>query len=164
MDTEAQRVTSLDVVALAGTQLGVIDEGEPLSLDQLETLTDDVSTSIPANTAYIDITCTKLEPGEAQACADAFANAYKADRESLARRSADAARQNIEREIDASEERISELQAKLAATPGARRDHREPGQPPGTQRRPLESPRSEQICWTRSMPRSGRSTRRACSS
>ena len=117
MDTEAQRVTSLDVVALAGTQLGVIDEGEPLGLDQLETLTGDVSTSIPANTAYIDITCTKLEPGEAQACADAFANAYEADRESLARRSADAARQNIEREIDASEERISELQAKLAATP-----------------------------------------------
>ena len=117
MDTEAQRVTSLDVVALAGTQLGVIDEGEPLGLDQLETLTGDVSTAIPANTAYIDITCTKLEPGEAQACADAFANAYKADRESLARRSADAARQNIEREIDASEERISELRAKLAATP-----------------------------------------------
>ena len=114
MDTEAQRVTSQGVVTLAGAQLGVVGEGEELGPDELETLTDDVSTAIPANTAYIDITCTKLEPAEAQSCADAFAGAYVDDREALAQRTADAARRGVEEQIDASEQRIEVLRDQMA--------------------------------------------------
>ena len=115
MDTEAQRVTSRDVATIAGEQLGVISEGDRLTVDDLATVSADVSTTIPANTTYIDITCTTLEPAESQACADAFATAYVSDRESLARRSADAARQGVEEEIAATEERIRVLERQLAA-------------------------------------------------
>jgi capsular exopolysaccharide synthesis family protein len=124
MDTEAQRVTSRDVATIAGQQLGVVPEDEQLTVNQIAELTADVSTSIPANTTYIDITCTTLEPTTSQACADAFAAAYVADRESLARRSADAARQGVEDEIAASQARIAELEKQLAAAtdPGAQAD------------------------------------------
>jgi capsular exopolysaccharide synthesis family protein len=122
MDTEAQRVTSRDVAAIAGRELGVVGEEEEITVDQIAELTADVSTSIPANTTFIDITCTTFVRVESQACADAFANAYVEDRAALAQRSADAARQGVEDEIEASQERISELQADLEATtdPGQR--------------------------------------------
>ena len=110
MDTEAQRVTSRDVATIAGRQLDVITEDEQLGIDEIATLTADVSTSVPPNTSYIDITCTTLDPADSQACADAFALAYVADRESLARRSADAARQGVEEEIAAAEARIRKIE------------------------------------------------------
>jgi capsular exopolysaccharide synthesis family protein len=115
MDTEAQRVTSRDVAALAGHELGVVGDDEQLTVDQISEVTAPVSTSVPANTTYIDITCTTLQPTESQACANAFALAYVDDRASLARRSADAARAGVEDEIEAAQARISELETQLAA-------------------------------------------------
>ena len=115
MDTEAQRVTSRDVATLAAEELGVVAEGEQLTVDQLSGVTADVSTSIPANTTYIDITCTTLVPVEAQACANAFAVAYVEDRTALAQESADAARQGVEEEIDEAQKRIAALQTELDA-------------------------------------------------
>lgn len=113
MDTEAQRVTSGDVATRAAVTLGEVDEGSKLTADQLEAVTDDVTTSIPANTTYIDITCTTLGALGAQRCADAFADAYVDDRRALARSSADAARAGVEDEIAASEEVIADLETQL---------------------------------------------------
>jgi len=70
MDTEAEKVTSTDVSNLAATM------GAPVGAS--------VSTSVPANTTLIDITCTSVEPAEAQKCATAYAAAYVQDRKAFA--------------------------------------------------------------------------------
>jgi succinoglycan biosynthesis transport protein ExoP len=122
MDTEAQRVVSRDVAGLAAIELGVVGEDRELLVDDIDRLTADVSVSVPANTTYIDISCTTLDPARARACAEAFANAYVADRTTLAGDSAAAASASIEKQLEMSETRIGKLEAQLdeATGPAAR--------------------------------------------
>ena len=86
--------------------------------------TADVSTSIPANTTFIDITCTTLGPVESQACANAFATPTSR----TARNSRSLGRCRRARawrtRSSAAEARIAELQTELEATTDPRRTGR----------------------------------------
>src|SRR3954464_12687227 len=62
MDTEAAKVTSKAIADTAGKN-GAAPGAN-------------VSTNVPANTTYIDISCTALEPAVAMTCANAYAEAY----------------------------------------------------------------------------------------
>lgn len=80
MDTEAQRVTSQPVAERASVAFQATT-GE--SADGLA-LADSVSVGVPANTTYLDITCTTPSPERSAACADAFAVGYVEDRTAFA--------------------------------------------------------------------------------
>ena len=76
MDTEAARVTSEPVTKLAAPDMGLTAS----SPSQLANAASGVSVSIPANTTYLDISCTESSPEAAKTCANAFAVAYAKDR------------------------------------------------------------------------------------
>src|SRR4051794_27686553 len=75
MDTEAAKVTSKAISDMAAA-----DGAVPGA---------DVSTSVPANTTFVDISCTTLQPADAMNCANAYAKAYVDDRTAFAKQTHD---------------------------------------------------------------------------
>ena len=74
MDTESARVTSTPIQSGAADLLVQSGQSAALATEA------GVSVAVPANTTYLDITCTTGDPATAQACAQAYADAYVADR------------------------------------------------------------------------------------
>jgi non-specific protein-tyrosine kinase len=107
MDTEAQRVTSQSVVALAATELGISEA-------DAQSLSGTVTASVPANTTYIDISCTRPTPQDATSCAQAFADAYVTNRIADAKHAYEAALENTQNAIDAAASKVSDLNSQLA--------------------------------------------------
>jgi polysaccharide biosynthesis transport protein len=107
MDTEAARVTSEPVAALAAREVG-IDRSSPT---ELANATSGVDVSIPGNTTYLDISCTESSPERATACADAFANAYATDRIETAQRSYSEASAALFEDVRRAEKKISAEEA-----------------------------------------------------
>jgi succinoglycan biosynthesis transport protein ExoP len=107
MDTEAARVTSDPVTALAARELGI----DRSSSTALASATSGVDVSIPGNTTYLDISCTESSPERATACADAFANAYATDRIDTAQRSYNEAIADLFEDVRRAEEKISAEEA-----------------------------------------------------
>ena len=95
MDTEAARVSSSQIA----------DRAYTLGAPQGSTAT----ASVPPNTTYIDISCTEAVPTDAQACANAFAQAYVDDRVQQANDIYDALAAPLQAAIDDANARIAEL-------------------------------------------------------
>jgi Mrp family chromosome partitioning ATPase len=94
LDTEAQLVTSTETVAAAAKTLGV-------STDDTRALADSVGVSVPPNTEILDITFTGDTAAEAQNGAQAFADAYLAQRDATAQATIEAAAKALQDRIDA---------------------------------------------------------------
>lgn len=114
MNTEMVRVTSQSVLEEAAASLG-LDVGSPSSLRRLM---DRISVSVPANTTYLNITCSADRPAEAQRCAQATADAYRDDRIDSANASYQEARGTPLRQIDEATAQIQTLTEELADTKG----------------------------------------------
>jgi capsular exopolysaccharide synthesis family protein len=108
MDTEAQRVTS-DAISDAAIEMGAPDDGA-------------VGATVVTNTVFLDISCTHPDPSEASTCAQAYADAYVADRKGQATGAYDEAASVFQQQIKQARTQVSELQTELAATtsPSAR--------------------------------------------
>jgi capsular exopolysaccharide synthesis family protein len=102
MDTEAQRVTSAPI-ARAARQLGAPLDGS-------------VDASIPANTTYLEISCTTTDPQTAKTCADAYAQAYVDARNARAQDMYDAAVEPKQAQLSAAEQQVIELTGQLRTT------------------------------------------------
>jgi non-specific protein-tyrosine kinase len=109
MDTEAQRVTSQSVVAIAAEGLGVPET-------EAQGLSGGVSASVPANTTYIDVSCTQPSPQEAQLCAQAFADGYVKDRNDSAQSAYVDARESALTAIQEDDAKLSDLQRQYGDT------------------------------------------------
>ena len=109
MDTEAARVTSTQVQARAADLLAT-GWSPALAADA------GVSVSVPANTTYLDITCTTEQAAAAQACAQAYADAYVADRKAVVDLAVADLRQPFEAKIAGLSQKIAALDAQIAAT------------------------------------------------
>jgi non-specific protein-tyrosine kinase len=102
MDTEAERVTSADTRRQAEEIAG-----EPID--------GSVSTSVPANTTYIDIACTTSQPEDAQDCANAYARAYASDRVATAEEQYVDAAAPLQDELDVIDDQLAVLESQLAS-------------------------------------------------
>jgi len=98
LDTEAQLVTSIDVASRAKDIL--------VSDDSARDLIRSVSVTVPANTSVLSIEFDAESPISARRGAQAFADAYLANRKS-------AAESDIQAQADAIRSQIRELQTKL---------------------------------------------------
>ncbi len=96
MDTEAARVVSEPVAAIAAPMIGAAPNSG---------VTADVSVAVPTSTTYLDISCTKLTPEQALACATAFANAYVKVRVDTAKGTYDEAIGVEQKKIDTAQQR-----------------------------------------------------------
>jgi capsular exopolysaccharide synthesis family protein len=114
METEAARVTSEPVAALAARELGT-DRSSPTELAHA---TSGVDVSIPGNTTYLDISCTESSPEMATACADAFANAYATDRIDTAQKSYREASAALFEDVRRAEEEIRAEEAQPSPDQG----------------------------------------------
>ena len=110
MDTERVRVTSQPVAELASSKLS--SDGTTADAPSA----DQISVDVPTNTTYLDITCTTPVPKESQACAQAFADAYRLDRLQTAKDSYDTARKAPLQQIDEATSQIDALTAELGQT------------------------------------------------
>lgn len=108
MDTEAGTVTSYPVAKLAAPRMGL----DPDSPTDIGDATEGVSVSVPANTIFLDISCTRDAPEDALICADAFAQAYIDDRVDGAKASYDAATADLYKQISDAQALIDEELAK----------------------------------------------------
>jgi tyrosine-protein kinase len=106
MDTEAVRVTSEPVAALAASEFG-IGSSAPDAF-----ATSGVDVNIPRDTTYLDISCTESSPERARACADAFASGYATDRIRTAKRSYREASAPFREQIRDAEAQITAEEAK----------------------------------------------------
>ncbi len=107
MDTEAQRVTSQSVVSIAADDLKI-------SPADAQDLSGSVSASVPANTTYIDVSCTQPSPEEAQLCAQAFADGYVKDRNAGAQSAYVDARASALQAIQEDDAKLTDLQKQYA--------------------------------------------------
>src|SRR5262245_22228552 len=99
MDTESARVTS-STIAKSAELLGAPVEAH-------------ISASVPANTTFIDITCSSIVPSEAQVCANAYAKAYVDDRDAQANTAYEDAARGPRHAIESADEQIAELTNQL---------------------------------------------------
>lgn len=104
MDTEAERVTSSVISAKAEEVVGGPIDGA-------------VSTSVPANTTFIDISCTDAVPDDAAACADAYAAAYVQDRVATGKQQYQAAAEPLQGEIERLDGELATLENSLGSAP-----------------------------------------------
>ena len=110
MDAESALVTSAGVETWAADIL--VDGGLDASL-----ATDvDVSVSVPTNTEKMDITCTTERKEWAQPCADAYAEAYVADRSATVEEKIARLRTPIEDRIAGLEIAMDALTTEISAT------------------------------------------------
>ena len=117
LDTEAQLVRSVAVAARAKTLDPAFGSARPRQIVK------DVRVSVPANTTILKITYSATTARRARSGANAFANAYLADR-----RAAAAAR--LSKQIKDAQDNVASLTAKLKAVSSA-----EAALPPGDRRR-----------------------------
>jgi capsular exopolysaccharide synthesis family protein len=106
MDTEAARVTQEPVAALAAPAFG-LNAASPSDLAEAAA---NVTVSVPANTTFLEISCTEPHPRTAQTCASAFANAYIRYRVDGAKRAYNDAAQAAYAKIRQANRRIEQLQ------------------------------------------------------
>ena len=110
MDTESARVTSTQIEARA-TDLLVASGGSAALATGA-----DVSVSVPANTTYMDIECTTGEASSAQACAEAYADAYVADRKEVVAQAGLALRMPLQTKVAQLTAKVAALDTEIAAT------------------------------------------------
>lgn len=110
MDTESARVTSTQIEGRAADLLVVHGYSATLATDA------GVTVSVPVNTAYLDIACTTERAAAAQACAQAYAGAYVADRKTVVDRAAAALRKPLEAKIAGATVKIAALDTQIAST------------------------------------------------
>lgn len=111
MDTEVQRVTSQPVAQRAADLMAKVN-GK--SSDGLA-LAESIDVSVPANTTYLDITCTTPVPQGSAACATAFAKAYIDDRTVFAQEQYTNAAAGPQDAIDQANANIKDLTTQLDA-------------------------------------------------
>ena len=114
MDTESARVTSTQIEGRAAALLVAGGQAASLATDA------DVSVSVPANTTDLDITCTTGQASTAQACAQAYADAYVADRKALVDQAAADLRKPLENTIVTATSKITALGDQIAGTKDSR--------------------------------------------
>ena len=112
MDTESARVTSTPIQSGAADLLVQSGQSAALATEA------DVSVAVPSNTTYLDITCTTGDPTTAQACAQAYADAYVADRTASVNEAVAVLRRPIEDKIARLTQTIIALETQIAATTG----------------------------------------------
>jgi Mrp family chromosome partitioning ATPase/capsular polysaccharide biosynthesis protein len=114
METEATRVTQEQVTTRAARLLG-LDHG---SASDLRLATEGVDVSIRPNTTYLEIACSRASATDAQACSQAFAEAYVDDRVARAKLLYETQVANAHRRIgDANRVRQQLLEELAAAAP-----------------------------------------------
>lgn len=99
LDTEAQLVTSNDVASRARTLMRSAESGHDLAKQ--------VQVTVPPNTSVLSIGFDATTPAEARAGAQAFADAYLANRK-------DGAQADLDAQANAIRNQIKQLQAQLA--------------------------------------------------
>ncbi len=147
MDTESARVTSTPIQSGAADLLVKSGQSAALATEA------GVSVSVPSNTTYLDITCTTEMPATAQACAQAYADAYVADRTASVNEAVAVLRRPIEDKIARLTQTIIALETQIAATtdPEAR------AAPRGHSRRTWSRlARPHSCAWTRCRSRRAR--------
>jgi polysaccharide biosynthesis transport protein len=117
MDSEVTKVTSESVIARAASTMGV-PATTPAEIDDIIA---NVSVSASTPSTFLNIACTGLSPEGAQRCAQAFADAYVADRAELATSEYEGAVQGPRQALALSNERLSRLQSRLAAASAVER-------------------------------------------
>jgi succinoglycan biosynthesis transport protein ExoP len=115
MDSEVAKVTSVSVVERAANSMGVV----ATSPDEIDAIIANVSVSTSSPSTFLNIACTGGSPEGAQKCAQAFADAYVADRMELARSEHEGAVSGPRRALQLSNARLASLQGQLAATSSA---------------------------------------------
>jgi capsular polysaccharide biosynthesis protein len=104
MDTEAQIITSTEVVTSAAQALGYAGGAQELA--------GRVTITVPPNTEILDISYAGPTASEARRGAEAFAAAYLANRES-------SAKSDVEAEQSSIQARINDVNARLVTATGA---------------------------------------------
>ena len=110
LDTEAQLVKSADVAGLARTDLG-----SPLLAIQLARR---VSVSVPPNTTVLDIAFADSTKKGAAAGANAFAEAYLANRQTVAEEELQKQKDALKSGIDSAQETLAEINSDLEGATG----------------------------------------------
>jgi capsular exopolysaccharide synthesis family protein len=113
MDTEAALVSSPKV---AGAAAAIVENegGDPAEPGT-------VSTAVPLNTNFLDISYESPNAGDSATWAQAYAQAYVANRQAQAEQLYDSAVGGYQRQLEGFETRLSELRADLAKAPPAER-------------------------------------------
>jgi tyrosine-protein kinase len=110
MDTESARVESSQVQLRAADLLATRGQQASLATDA------DISVTVPTNTTYLDITCTLGDPSKAQACAQAYADAYVADRKDVADQAVTTVRGPLDAKVTKLTSIVNQLNDLIAAT------------------------------------------------
>jgi capsular exopolysaccharide synthesis family protein len=111
MATEAQRVTSEPVVTQAAEGIGTE-----------AATTARVTTDVPADTTFLDISCTDPSPAAAQACANSFALGYINDRRRTGREEYASIAEPLQDQVRRANRRLDILYRQLERADGAQRD------------------------------------------
>ncbi|MCM0619951.1 hypothetical protein [Nocardioides bruguierae] len=111
LDTEAQLVTSAEVVDRALTSLG--DQADA------STVADQVSVQVPSNTTVLSITYSAETPELAQAGAEAFAQAYLDSRRSVAQEDVDQRISTLQDQLESARTEQATLQRQADRAGGA---------------------------------------------
>lgn len=109
MDNEAQLVQSLTVAAAAAKLLN-----SPLTPQDL---TKQITVTVPANSQVLEISCSTSSASGAAQCANAFSQAYLANRRATAAASVARQLKSLQRQIDSVTKHAAALTAKIAALP-----------------------------------------------
>jgi capsular exopolysaccharide synthesis family protein len=109
MATEAERVTSEPVVTEAAEGIGTE-----------AATTARVTTDVPADTTFLDISCTDPPPAAAQACANSFALGYINDRRRTGREEYASIAEPLQEQIRRANQRLDSLYGQLERAGGQR--------------------------------------------
>jgi uncharacterized protein involved in exopolysaccharide biosynthesis len=109
LDTEAQIVRSGQVASIAARALH-----SPLTAGALAR---HVSDTVPANSSVLQIACQAASPGQAAACANAFAAAYLQNRNAVAAAGAKAQLSKLSGQLGALQKQIAELTFRISVLP-----------------------------------------------
>ncbi|MCW2537066.1 MAG: lipopolysaccharide biosynthesis protein [Modestobacter sp.] len=109
LDTEAQLVTSTEIVAAAAEGIGYTGD--------TATLADRVSITVPPNTEILEIGYTGATAAEARDGAEAFATAYLDNRRAAAEDTLQATRDSLQSRIDDLTEQLETVSAAIAGLP-----------------------------------------------
>jgi capsular polysaccharide biosynthesis protein len=109
MDNEAQLVQSLTVATAAARLLD-----SPLTP---QALSKQVTVTVPANSQVLQISCDASSASGSAQCANAFAQAYLANRQATAAASVASQLKSLQRQIDTVTKKAAALQAKIANLP-----------------------------------------------
>jgi Mrp family chromosome partitioning ATPase len=115
MDSEAQVVQSLAVATLAARLLHTTTPPE--------TLSKQVSVTVPPNSQVLEIACHQPRASSAAACAQAFAEAYLKNRTTTAENNLKAMLSSLRDQVSALQKDVASLNSKLAALPPNSPEH-----------------------------------------